>query len=732
MVKAQPQSSNKKLPQCVRLDFEKQTIVLCSFDNHIPLIVYFGEQLPKKEDLISLSLSKKFSVQRGTLDKVCELSLCPEEGRGFFGEPGLRLQDKKGCQVFTQFQLQEIKTVKKNHLAVRSIDPFLKLQLTQNFATYQDSGIVEMSSELSLIDLPKSSNELEKIEYHVKWLSAPVIPLPSTAKYFFEYAGRWSKEFDRRKISIERGIHMRENRRGRTGHDHFPAVIVPETTTTHTCGSVYGIHLGFSGTHRTIVEELSDKQRQAQLGIAETRTLSVKNRLVSSGTTYCAFSKEGINGLSKLFQNHVRKHIVKMPKKRKHSLVHYNCWEAVYFDHQVEQLKQLATTAAKIGAERFVLDDGWFGNRNDDTSSLGDWEVNPKKFPEGLTPLIQHVKKCGMQFGLWVEPEMINLNSKLAKAHPDWIIMPKNREQLTGRNQHVLDLTNAEVVEYLFEKISDLLSKYEIDYLKWDMNRDLTLPADKMNNSLLEKQTHAVYHLLNLLNKKHPHIEIESCSSGGARLDYGILKHTHRVWLSDSNDAHERWLMQNEAFVFLPAELVGSHVGPKKCHTTGRILPLSFRSLVAMTGSMGFEMDLQELEKDEMDQLRHYTTLYKKNRDWMHKGTEHRLDTAQPEIVSKMVVSNDRSHFFVFSATVDVVKEEAVAPLKLSGIEKDQFYILRLVNVEDLSRSTQIAFESPLTSKDGLKLSGMALMQSGIILPACFPDTMLLVEGRKI
>lgn len=732
MAKTQPKSFKEKPPQCARLDFEKQTLVFCSFDNRIPLIIYFGEKLPLREDLVSLAASKKIPIQRGTLDRVSELSLCPEEGRGFFGQPGLRLQDEKARPVFTQFELQHIKAVKKDFLTIQSIDAHLGLQLTHNFITHQESGVVKMSSELSLTKSPNPSDALKKKKYHVKWLCAPAIPLPQTANYFFEYAGRWSKEFDRRKISIERGVHLRENRRGRTGHDHFPAIIAPETTMTHTAEAAYGIHFGFSGTHRLIIEELSDKQRQVQFGIAQTRTLSLENPLALSGTTYCAFSKRGINGLAQLFQNHVRKHIVRMPKKRKHSLVHYNCWEAVYFDHKVEQLKQLATTAAKIGAERFVLDDGWFGNRNDDTSSLGDWEVNPKKFPKGLTPLIAHVKKCGMQFGLWVEPEMVNSNSKLAKAHPDWIIMPDNRKQLTGRNQHVLDLTNPKVIQYLFEKISALLSKYDISYLKWDMNRDLTLPADKMGNALLERQTRAVYHLLNLLTTKHPHVEIESCSSGGARLDYGILKYTHRVWLSDSNDAHERWLMQNEAFVFLPPELVGSHVGPAKCHTSGRILPLAFRSLVAMTGSMGFEMDLQELEEKEVKQLQHYTALYKKNRNWMHKGTQHRLDTAQQEVVAQMFLSDDRSHFFVFSATMDVVKEEATAPLKLSGLEEDQYYLLRIVNLEDLSHATQIVFDSPLVRKSGLNLSGLALMQSGIVLPTCFPDTMLLVEGQKI
>ena len=231
-----------------------------------------------------------------------------------------------------------------------------------------------------------------------------------------------------------------------------------------------------------------------------------------------------------------------------------------------------------MGAERFVLDDGWFGSRNDDTSSLGDWDVDKTKFPNGLGPLIKHINEIGMEFGIWFEPEMISPNSNLYRSHPNWIL--GDEKQLLGRNQYVLDLNKIEVHNYLFEKISKILNENNISYIKWDHNRVLPYPD--------QNQVKGFYKLLDKLRSFFPHVEIESCSSGGGRIDYGVLKRTHRVWLSDSNDALVRFRMQNNASIWLPSEVVGSHVGPRKCHTSGRVLNMSLRAWVAASRHMGF------------------------------------------------------------------------------------------------------------------------------------------------
>jgi len=412
--------------------------------------------------------------------------------------------------------------------------------------------------------------------------------------------------------------------------------------------------------------------------------------------------------------------------------VHYNCWEAVYFRHDMAELKNLAERAAAIGAERFVLDDGWFGKRDDDTTSLGDWVVDRRKFPDGLTPLIDHVEGLGMTFGLWVEPEMVNLDSELARAHPDWIIMPEGLHQVTGRGQHVLDLTNAAVGDYLFERLDALLSQYRIDYLKWDMNRDLTLAVDRQGRGLLRRQVHAVYALMERLRAAHPDVEIESCASGGARIDYGILKRTQRVWLSDSNDAHERCRMQHQAMLFLPPEIVGSHVGPRHCHTSGRVLPMSFRAGVALAGHMGFEMDLRELDAEEEATLKRYTQFYKDNRAWLHRGRQLRLEPAGDETLAHMSVSEDGSRFLVFSATLSTLKPETTRPLRLAGLEPDAPYRIRLWNRDEITRPPNRRLALPVMSDEGLSLSGRSLMQSGLVLPLAFPDRLWIVEGVRM
>lgn len=705
---------------CRRLDTAAQTLVLASQDGRLPAVVYWGRPLDANEDMEALATTLIRPLANNTLDRFVELSICPEEGRGFQGRPGIAASDLQGRPVLTQFKLIAL-SGDEDELRVEAHDGRHALTYEAHFRARPGSDVIEASAEL------KSEGEPLRVDR----LSAPALPLPETAQDFIEFAGRWSQEFGLRRVPFSRGLHMRENRRGRTGQDHFPAVIVPDRGCTNLAGEARALHFGFSGVHRILVEEMADGRRQIQAGIAETAPLK-PGGTVCSETAYITFSANGLNGIADAFQRHVRQAIVRFPEPARPRPVHYNCWEAVYFDHKLDELKDLATRAAAIGAERFVLDDGWFGKRDDDTTSLGDWFVDARKYPDGLTPLIEHVESLGMRFGLWVEPEMVNLDSNLARAHPDWIIMPEHREQLTGRGQHVLDLTNHAVTDYLYERLDALLSEYRIDYFKWDMNRDLTLAVDREGRGLLRRQTEALYALMERLHAAHPDVEIESCASGGARIDFGILKWTQRVWLSDSNDAHERWLMQHQAMLFLPPEIVGSHVGPRHCHTSGRDMPMSFRAGVAMTGHMGFEMDLRELGAGEEATLKRYTQFYKDNRHWLHGARQHRLEPAGDETVAHVSVDAARDRFLLFSATVATLKSETAPPLRLAGLDPDARYRVTLWNRDEISGPPTRRYASPLTEAAGLELSGRVLMQSGIVLPLAFPDRLWIVEGHRV
>ena len=256
----------------------------------------------------------------------------------------------------------------------------------------------------------------------VNWLAAPVFPAAQLSDTMIGFSGRWIGEFQTHAIPWRPGIHKRESRTGRSGHEHFPGLILPEVGAHNTTGRAYGFHYGWSGGHQMIAEELPDGRRQIQFGHAS----DSHNGLAQSFETaklYAVFSDKGLNGCGTAFQRHLRDHILTFPEASLPRPVHYNCWEAIYFDHDLDSLKDIATRAKRLGAERFVLDDGWFGRRDDDSSSLGDWQIDPRKYPNGLDPLVDHVTSLGMQFGLWVEPEMVNPDSDLFRAHPDWTLV---------------------------------------------------------------------------------------------------------------------------------------------------------------------------------------------------------------------------------------------------------------------------------------------------------------------
>ncbi len=382
-------------------------------------------------------------------------------------------------------------------------------------------------------------------------------------------------------------------------------------------------------------------------------------------------------------------------------------------------MSEIAARASALGAERFVLDDGWFGRRDDDTTSLGDWTVDRRKWPDGLTPLIERVHDLGMRFGLWVEPEMVNPDSELYRAHPDWALGPA--DQVLGRYQLCLDLGRAEVRDHLFAALDALLVGNAIDYLKWDHNRLLPFPD--------AAQARGVYDLIDRLRAAHPAVEIETCASGGGRIDFGILARTSRVWLSDSNDALERLRMQHAAALFLPAAITGSHVGPRHCHSSGRVLSMSFRARVAAQRHLGFEMDLRELTEDERRTLAGVTAWWKANRVWTMGADIHRLDSPDPAVTAEIQIAPDGGRFVAFAGQSAVSAQILPRPLRLTGLDPDARYRIALLNPEDAppqSRGPNALKSGPLT------LSGRALMGSGVTLPLAWPATMWMLEGTRV
>jgi alpha-galactosidase len=348
--------------------------------------------------------------------------------------------------------------------------------------------------------------------------------------------------------------------------------------------------------------------------------------------------------------------------------------------------------------------------------ALSDWEVDPRKYPEGLKPLIDHVHSEGMSFGIWFEPEMINEDSDIHRAHPDWAL--GGEDQILGRQQKALNMALPEVQEFLFDRISAVLRDHEIDYIKWDHNRVLPVPD--------AAQTRGSYALIDRLRAAFPKVEIESCASGGGRIDFGILGRTHRVWLSDSNDAHERLKMQHNAAIFLPSAVTGSHVGPRECHTSGRVYDIRFRAWVAAQRHMGFEMDPRELNDEEVEVLKRVSTWWKNNRSWMNRADILRLDSADPAIIAEQQLAEGGGRFVVFAGLADTSSQIAPRPLRLTRLTPDAMYRVELINKED---APELSRGSPLLKSEPLVASGAYLMSHGLTLPWNFPDRMWVLEG---
>jgi len=691
---------------CWRLDDGAQTLVLATEGDALPSVVYWGASLAVGENFETLARNAQRDFTGGTLDALPALTICPVEGRGFPGQPAIALHGQDGMAITPDFRFVSA-DVTENALVAYYADAAQGLSYTATFKADTQTHIIAAFAALA------SDNGV-----FVDWLAAPVVPAPDYAEEMLDFGGRWCGEMQLQHTPWRAGIRMRESRLGRSDHAHFPAVILPERGASEDQGTVYALHYGWSGGHRMFAEELPDGRRQIQFGNAAGGELKPVTKY-ETAPLYLTCSHAGMNGCAVAFQRHVRDRIVEWPRAAIARPVHYNCWEAVYFDHDLPTLKDIASRAAKLGAERFVLDDGWFKGRDDDTSSLGDWQVDKRNYPDGLAPLIAHINALGMGFGLWFEPEMVNPNSDLYRAHPDWALGPS--DQITGRNQLALDLANSAVQDYLFDRISKLLGEYNIEYIKWDHNR--VLPASDA------AQTRALYALLARLRKAHPKVEIESCASGGGRLDYGMLAHCQRVWLSDSNDALERFRIQHNAALYLPAAVTGSHVGPRKCHTSGRMLDMSLRAWVAASRHMGFEMDPRELTDTEAATLTKVTNWWKANRDWLMMADILRLQSGDPAVLGELHVAADRSRFVAFIVQMETSTQSSPRPIRLTGLQPDVEYTVSLENAADipnLSRGGPVLKNGPVT------LSSQVLMQQGLTLPSAMPQSIYALSGGLV
>ena len=675
----------------------------------VPSILHWGADLGELADsqLTTLADALVPAISPSSIDVPLRLSLVPGVSEGWSGRPGFAGFRAGQPAPEQSLSLRDVQVASDSMLRITLTDAAWQLTIVTEIEL-TPQGILR--ARHTLTNEGESSFELTSLDV--------TLPLPDRAREILDFAGLWTHERQPQRTPLANGVWSRESRHGRPGHDDsfLMAAGTPGFGFRH--GEVWATHLAWSGDKRQWAE--SSALGASALGSGE--LLAPGELSLASGQSYTSpwtvavYSATGLDGLSDRLHPWIRSwSTISRPRP-----VVLNTWEAVYFDHDLPTLTRLVEAAAEVGVERFVLDDGWFTGRTDDRRALGDWFVDSQKWPAGLTPLINTVHGAGLEFGLWVEPEMVSLDSDLARAHPDWVVGPA--DALTWRFQRVLDLGNPAAFDYLFARIDALLTEYPIAYLKWDHNRDLL-------GGSAHRQTAALYRLIDALRAAHPDVEIESCASGGARIDLGILERVDRVWTSDTNDPLERQAIQRYTSILVPPEYLGGHLGAATSHTTWRTSDLSFRLATALFGSAGIEWDLTTTTPDERATIGAWIATHTALRGLLHSGSVVRADSSDPSLALHGVVATDRRSAVFAQVALAAPRAAIPAPLRFPGLDPDLTYTVTPLGIgtdaRALPRSIQDA--PPAWQAAGsVTLSGRVLAEVGL------PGSLLAPEQAQL
>ncbi len=680
-----------------------------------PSIVHWGSSLGSDDDLAASVRALERPVTEGGLDVVAPLTAVAEHGSGYRGRPGLRGRRVDGTAWSPRFGTADVRA-ERQRIVVIGRDDVADLQLTTEIELDERTGMLRIRATLT---------ETAGQPYLLDGLSLAV-PLPPRARELMTYNGRWCREFHPRRQAWGDGAAcvIAENRSGRTSHDSVPIVWAGTPGFGEWSGEVWGLHLAWSGNATVLAESLSDGRTAVQLG----ELLHPGEVTIEPGGSYVTpwvhgvHSPAGLTAATHAWHQWMR---ARPQHPRTTRPVVLNSWEAVYFDHDRDRLLRLVDVAAEVGIERFVLDDGWFSSRRDDTRGLGDWWISPDVHPGGLDGLIQHVRASGMDFGIWVEPEMVNPDSELYRKHPEWALTTAGYEPVLGRSQLVLDLARPEAFAHVFEQLDALLADHPISYVKWDMNRDLVQGSGADGRAGTHAQVLATYRLLDELRAAHPGVEFESCASGGGRVDLAILERTERVWTSDCNDALERQVIQAGMTMFVPPEMMGAHIGATRSHTTGRTHDLSFRAVTALFGHFGVEWNLLELTGGELDDLREAINLHKRHRPLIHSGDVVRFDEQGDHAMAYGIYAPDRSEALVTYVQLRTAPALTPSPLRLPGLDAARRYRVEVVPLPGRAPRYRGA---PGWLDEGVVLSGHQLAAHGIQLPVMNPESAILLH----
>jgi alpha-galactosidase len=655
--------------------------------------LYWGRKL-NHSDFSEAFITSPFGANPDPNDKTYTFDRMlleyPAYGNSDFRHPAYQIEQEDGSRI-TNLIFRDYKIYKgkpklqglpatyvededeAETLEIELIDELINLRVILIYTAYRDYNVITRS-----VKFINNGNQRLKL---LRALST-CVDFDHCKFDLLHLWGSWARERYVERTPLMHGIKTIESSRGESSHQHNPFIALLSKDADEKHGDVYGFSLVYSGNFSANIEVDQFNTTRVTMGINpfEFTWILEKGETFQTPEVVMVYSSEGLGEMSRTYHRLYRKRLCRGEYRDKRRPILVNTWEAVYFNINEDKLLALAQKAKELGIELFVLDDGWFGKRDDDTSSLGDWYVDRRKLPNGLEGLGEKLNKMGLKFGLWFEPEMISPNSELYKKHPDWCIQVRGRVLSQCRNQYVLDITREEVRKEILRMMKEIIRNAPIEYIKWDMNRPLTevgslaLPPEKQKE-VFHRYVLALYEMMEELTSEFPHILFEGCSGGGGRFDPGILYYMPQIWTSDNTDAIERLKIQWGTSIVYPASTMGAHVSAIPNHQVGRITPLKTRGYVAMSGVFGYEMDLTKLTKDEEEIIKDQIEFYKKIWHIVFEGDLYRLISPFEEnAASWMFVTPDKKEAFVVYVNILAFPNPPFLKLKLDGLDPNKIY----------------------------------------------------------
>lgn len=662
------------------------------------LHLYYGDKTNSPMDYVLTYADRGFSGNpyAAGMDRTYSLDALPQEypsiGTGDYRNIALNIKNEKGVEsADLLFKSYEIRSGKYQLQGLPAVWADKEEAQTLEIVLADENAQVEVHLLYGVLE----ENDVITRSVQIKNTGTGQITIEKAAAACLDFVqgdfdvlrfyGKHAMERNLERTPLGHGTIAFGSRRGTSSHQYNPAVILAEKGTTETAGSCYGMLFVYSGNFSCEAEKDQFNQTRLLLGLNE----ELFSYPLASGETFTvpevilSYSADGLSALSQQYHNCIRNHVCRSKYVHMQRPVLINSWEAAYFDFTGDTIVDLAKEAASLGIDMVVMDDGWFGKRNDDNSSLGDWQVNEKKLGGSLAELITRVHNQGVKFGIWIEPEMVNEDSDLYRAHPDWAIQIPGREGSLCRNQYVLDLTRKEVRDYAYESVASILRSANIEYVKWDMNRQLSdigsygLPADRQGE-LYHRYVLAVYEMQERLVTEFPHLLLENCSGGGARFDPGMLYYSPQIWCSDDTDAVERLKIQESTAMIYPLSTMGAHVSDCPNHTVGRVTPFETRGHVALAGTFGYELDVTKIPEEDRQMIPKQVAMYHKYNDLVRSGDYYRIASYQENHYFDCyeVVSKDKSEVLVTFVQVINRPNYKSRRITLKGLDPQKNYCL--------------------------------------------------------